>query len=122
MIMERPTTCKYSVKYAYAIISNYIPNAIKVMYRVLGLLVPLSAQCFVWRALQNRIVTKQNLIRTLVHLADSLCVLCGTEEKTSSDLFLSCQIASVFWNCCSKWIGVRFVNHFALKKHLEQFH
>ena len=116
-------TCKYSVKFAYAIVSNSIPSASKDMYRVLwGLLVPPSTQCFVWRALHNRIVTKQNLIRRSVHLADSLCVLCGTKEKTPSHLFLTCQIASIVWNCCSKWIEVRSVIHFSLKEQFEQFH
>ncbi|XP_068479067.1 uncharacterized protein [Phaseolus vulgaris] len=59
-----PQTCKYSVKSAYAFVSNSIPSASKDMYRVMwGLLVPPSAQYFVWRALQNRITKKQNLIR-----------------------------------------------------------
>jgi len=98
-----PQTCKYYVKSAYAIVSNSIPSASKDMYRVMwGLLVSPSAQCFVWRALQNRITKKQNLIRRLVHLVDSLCVFSGIEEETSSHLFLTCQIASVVLNCCSK--------------------
>jgi len=42
-----PQTCKYSVKSAYAFVSNPIPSASKDIYRVMwGLLVSPSAQCF----------------------------------------------------------------------------
>jgi len=63
---------KYFVKSAYKILSNLIPTACIDIFRVLwSLLIPPSAQCFTWRALQDRIATKQNLVRRVVHLADS---------------------------------------------------
>ena len=93
------------------------------MYSVLwDLLIPPSTHCFAWRALQDRIATKQNLLRRSVHLVDFRCVLCGGKEETTSHLLLSCPTTNVVWNSCSKWIRVISVNHFALKEHFEQFY
>ena len=86
-----------------------------------GSLISPSAQYFALRALQDRIATKKNLLRRSIHLVDSLCVLCGSEEETTSHLLISCPIVNAVRNSYSKWIGVSFVNHFALKEHFEQF-
>jgi len=70
----------------------------------------------------RQVATKQNLLRRSVHVVDSLCVLCGSEEETISHLLISCLITNSVWNLCHNWIGVSFVNHFAMKEHFEQFH
>jgi len=50
-----------------------------------------SALFYVWRALSNRIATKQNIYKRGVTLRDTLCVLCGREEETTSHILVSCK-------------------------------
>jgi len=115
-----PQKCKYFFKFAYEILSSSNTYAFNDMFRVMwSLLIPPSTQCFAWRALQDKIDTKQNLLRRSVHIVDSLCVLCGSEEETTSYLLIYCPIANAIWNLCHNWIGVNFVNHFAMKEHFE---
>ena len=48
-----------------------------------GLLIPLSTQCYAWRALQDRITTKQNLLRRSVHVV-ILCVFYVVARRKQS--------------------------------------
>jgi len=115
--------CKYSVKSAYEILSSSTTCAFNYMFIVLwGYFIPPSAQGFAWRALQDRIVIKQNLVTRSIHVVDSLCVLCGSEEETTSHLLISCPIVIDVWNLCHNCIGVSSVNHFDMNEHFEQFH
>ena len=74
-----------------------------------------------WRALSNRIATKQNLHKMGVSLGDTLCVLCGREEETIAHILLSCRESSKVWNKCFSWMGISSVNHNELNYHFEQF-
>ena len=94
-----PQSCKYSVKSTYEILSSLTLGASSDTYTVLwGLLIPPSTQCFAWRALQDKIATKKNLLRRSVHLVDHMCALCWSKEEKTSHLLLSCPIANVVWN------------------------
>jgi len=80
-----------------------------------------SAQFYVWRALSDRISTKQNLHKRGEILGDTLCVLCGREEESTSHILVSCKVSIKVWNMCFSWIGINSVNHNDLIHHFEQF-
>ena len=80
-----------------------------------------SAQFYVWRALSDRISTKQNLHKRGEILGDTLCVLCGREEESTSHILVSCKVSIKVWNMCFGWIGISSVNHNDLIHHFEQF-
>ena len=50
-----------------------------------------SALFYVWRVFSNGLATKQNLYKMGVSLGDTLCVLCGREEETTSHILISCM-------------------------------
>jgi len=80
-----------------------------------------SAQFYVWRALSDRLATKQNLHKRRVLLGDTLCVFCGREEETSSHVLVSCIKSIKVWNMCFSWMRISLVNHNELNHHFEQF-
>ena len=81
----------------------------------------LSAQFFTWRAMLNRIATKQKLFIRGVQLGDTLCTLCGRKEETTSDILISCNISNVVWNMWYKWFGVSFVNQNDMINNFDHF-
>jgi len=46
-----------------------------------------TALVTVWKVLENKLVTKANLVRRGITVASSICSLCGVEEETSTHLF-----------------------------------
>lgn len=80
-----------------------------------------STLFYVWRALSNRIATKQNLHKRGVTSGDTLCVFCGREEETTSHILVSWKESIKVWNMCFSWMGISSVNHNELIYHFEQF-
>ena len=82
-----PPSYSFSVKSAYNKIANHtIGRGSEVFEHLWGLKVMPSTLFYVWRALSNRIATKQNLQRRGVVMEDTLCVLCGKEEETTTHI------------------------------------
>jgi len=54
-------------------------------------------------------------------LGDTLCVLCGREEESTSHILVSSKVSIKVWNMCFSWIGISSVNHNDLIHHFEQF-
>jgi len=53
-----------------------------------------SAQFYVWRALLDKIATKLNLHKKGIILGNTLCPLCGREEKSTSHILIMCAVSS----------------------------
>jgi len=70
-----------------------------------------STQIYVWMALSDRITTNQNLHKRCVTLGDTLCVLCGWEEESTSHILVSCKVSIKVWNMCFSWHWISSVNH-----------
>ncbi|RHN43032.1 putative reverse transcriptase zinc-binding domain-containing protein [Medicago truncatula] len=62
---------------------------------------------FAWKALLNRVLTKDNLtLRNVLHPEEStVCVMCDTREESSIHLFLHCKVASEVWS----WVDYHFL-------------
>ncbi|CAJ2629018.1 unnamed protein product [Trifolium pratense] len=84
--------------------------------------IPSKVSCLVWRLLQNKIATKDNLFRRGVIGQGSLmcCSGCGTEESVFH-LFFECPIFAGIWYDVSKWMGISTALHKEGMNHLEQF-
>lgn len=76
----------------------------------------------VWRDLNNRIPTKDNLFRRGVLSHSQLgCVEdCGSEESITHTFF-ECPVFAGTWNLIYKWISVSSTFHNDEWHHLKQF-
>ena len=117
-----PPSYSFSVKSAYNKIANHtIGRGLEGFEHLWDLKVMPSALFYAWRAFSNRIATKQNLQRRGVAMEDTLCVLCGKEEETTSHILVLCEESIKVWNLCLSWLGISSVNHNDLICHFEQF-
>lgn len=75
-----------------------------------------------WRLLQNRIVTKDNLVRRhVLTINDHLCTgRCGCIEDTNH-LFVSCVFYSNLWYLIYDWLGFSSATSPSLLLHLRHF-
>ncbi|MCH81942.1 cytochrome P450 [Trifolium medium] len=85
-------------------------------------LVPLKVSLFMWRLLNNRLPTKDNLIRREILDGDSaLCSgACGKEE-TLSHLFFDCDFFGAIWYAVASWLGFSFVPPREANAHVMHF-
>jgi hypothetical protein len=77
---------------------------------------------FVWRLLNNRLSTKDNLIRReMTHLDSILCAGgCGVAE-TFKHLFLGCNFFHFLWYKILHWLGVYGPLSNVVSDHTSQF-
>jgi len=88
------------VKSAYnRLVKHDTGGVLKVFEILWNLKVMPSAKFFVWRALSDRLATKQNFQRRGVILGDILCVFCGKEEETCSHILVSCEESIKYGTC-----------------------
>nr|KAJ0186695.1 hypothetical protein LSAT_V11C900467460 [Lactuca sativa] len=55
--------------------------------------VPLKIQCFVWRAVLDRLRVASNLSKRGVSVQSNLCSLCNNEQETGDHLLIRCNVA-----------------------------
>jgi len=70
-----------------------------------------SAHVTAWRVLENKIVTKANLLTREIVIESALCCLCGVKLKETNHMFFDCRIVWLVWNLCFKWLGIFSVTH-----------
>ena len=66
-------------------------------------------------ALKNRVATKNKLYSQRVLLDKFSCVMCSKVEKFVSHLFLTCEMTSIVWNLCYRWVEEHIVQHNVVK-------
>lgn len=83
---------------------------------------PSNALAFTWKALQNRIQTRDNLQQrhALSSQADYRCPLCAFHEESPSHLLFSCSVAWKIWMAIYNWIGLSTLLPNTGKKHFLQ--
>jgi len=74
-----------------------------------------TAQICVWRALQDRLTTYENLQNRGILVNNGICVFCSIQVETNNHLFLNCVVVARIWKLCDKWAGIQFVNHSMIK-------
>lgn len=70
-------------------------------------------QAIVWKALKQRLPTKENLIKRNIIAADGdiSCTVCGAKQENSTHLLLECCFATNVWSEIYRWIGVSLGPH-----------
>jgi hypothetical protein len=73
--------------------------------------VPSKVVAFAWKALRNRIATKDNLVirNVLPPETSNLCVLCNRDEESTRHLFLHCEVARSVWLRLMVWMNCSFI-------------
>jgi len=98
----------YSIKEAYSsIIEGYVVEDSSELTDVWNDLIPLKVSALVWRIMQNRIPTKDNLVKRGVLIeSQKLCSFgCGKEENVSH-VFYECKLAAEVWQHVLKWLNI----------------
>jgi hypothetical protein len=72
---------------------------------------PSKVIAFGWRALLNRIPTRDNLAlrNALPQEVSSLCVLCNLKDESVNHILLHCDVASLVWYRVMKWFDSCFL-------------
>lgn len=75
---------------------------------------PRRVPTIVWKALRQRLPTKDNLIRRGIHFdeGEKNCVLCDEQkEETTSHIFFECKAAFGIWSSIYKLLRMTMVMH-----------
>ncbi|XP_057803519.1 uncharacterized protein LOC131018833 [Salvia miltiorrhiza] len=85
--------------------------------------IPLKVSAFVWKALLDRLPTKDNLIkRGILHSQeDGVCSLCWVQDESSCHVLLICYEALLVWSKVCGWIDCSLLYAATLKEHFEEF-
>jgi hypothetical protein len=108
----------FTVKSTYELVSNMllpsgdIASEKKQAFKAIwNCPVPSKAAGCAWLVIQNRVPTRENLLRRRV-IQDNReqgCVLCGDNVESVQHLFLYCNFTLKVWECITKWLGMEFV-------------
>jgi hypothetical protein len=76
----------------------------------------------VWRLLQNRLPTKDNLLRQgVINDAASTCAAGCEAPETSLHLFFNCDVSNGLWAAVRLWLGISSVTPGDIQHHFHQF-
>ncbi|GLT68412.1 hypothetical protein SLA2020_406460, partial [Shorea laevis] len=113
----------YSTKSAYILLSSSNRETESRMFSMLwNNKVPLKVSAFVWKAMQNRIPTGDNLLKRGIvgSNTDFTCIFCGKQTESVSHLFFTCETTWAIWHAAYAWWGVQAVLTCEGWKHLQQ--
>ncbi|XP_021971289.1 uncharacterized protein LOC110866451 [Helianthus annuus] len=68
--------------------------------------IPKKINCFIWRAVLDRIPTRDALAIRNIQLPSVLCVLCNICNESVDHLLISCQYAQLVWTAISLWVKI----------------
>ncbi|GAU25672.1 hypothetical protein TSUD_265990 [Trifolium subterraneum] len=117
-------TGSYLVKSAYLAITSVeaAPAQNSLLTRVWKSWAPSKVIVFSWQLLQDRVSTRQNLLRRRVfrEASLSLCALCG-DFVESVDHLITCDCISKFWYNIARWLGFELVSLNSISSLFEWF-
>ncbi|KAJ0524875.1 putative reverse transcriptase zinc-binding domain-containing protein [Helianthus annuus] len=65
--------------------------------------VPYKCKIFIWRAVLDKIPTRQALLRRNIAIESDVCILCGEASESVDHLFSGCSITTAVWNRFVEW-------------------
>ncbi|GAU36466.1 hypothetical protein TSUD_166320 [Trifolium subterraneum] len=105
---------RFSVRSAYLTLtgSEVVSDPNPLLSRVWKSWAPSKVIVFSWQLLQDRVATRQNLLRRRVirDISDSFCALCGVSVESVDHLFTSCDSIFPVWYKLVRWLGFQFVS------------
>ncbi|XP_058732933.1 uncharacterized protein LOC131604515 [Vicia villosa] len=104
----------FSVKSCYALMARELGEAVmdensrQVLDIMWGAKVPSKLKVFGWRLIQDRLPTKNLLLRRgiLQQMEDVLCVFCHTNEEDVNHVFLLCPRMKLLWCKILNWLNI----------------
>ncbi|XP_058775734.1 uncharacterized protein LOC131650010 [Vicia villosa] len=84
--------------------------------------IPTKVSCLVWRLVQNRIATTDNIVKRAIGLQGQVGCAggCGSDESVAH-LFFECKCFAGIWSSICKWVSVTSVLHNEGWQHMSQF-
>lgn len=78
--------------------------------------VPFSVKVFSWRAMQDRLPTKDQILRLGLSQSEHIsnCVFCGLEVETLTHLLFQCEFSRKIWLPMQTWAGIYFEYEFSM--------
>jgi len=76
-----------------------------------------SVQLIAWRVLEDKITSKQNLVKRRISMESSVCNMCEEVKETTSHLLCTCRVSCLVWPKCYKWVGLISLAHQEPKMH-----
>lgn len=85
--------------------------------------VPSKVSSFLWKAIRDRVPTKNNLLRRgiVVDDRDKICTFCFHPLEDIGHLLCSCSFSYDVWRKCFDWLGFEMVGSNILRNHYCQF-
>ncbi|GLT48447.1 hypothetical protein SLA2020_220710 [Shorea laevis] len=114
---------KYTVASAYNFINQTQDNGFDTHYRLIwDNNLPMKISAFAWKALQNKIPTKENLQKRgmIEENIETKCIFCGEQTESSTHILFSCPITWKLWCLCYDWWGIRTAAQEDGWNHLKQ--
>ncbi|CAI8586614.1 unnamed protein product [Vicia faba] len=106
---------EYIVKEAYAVVLDGAPgrdNEDKELAVVWSKIVPLKVSVLVWRLWQNKILTRDNLIkRGTLDEAHNSCPFGCEKEENANHIFFECPFAASTWSAILRWLNISCALH-----------
>lgn len=121
---------RYIVSSAYQLLIEVVDNGVvvnnnnnNVLHFILWLKdVPLKVSLFAWRLLQNRIPTKDNLVRhQVIYVNDQPCTGRYGSTEDIDHLFVACDFYGNIWVLISGWLGIPAASSPILLSYLRHF-
>ncbi|XP_058761871.1 uncharacterized protein LOC131635274 [Vicia villosa] len=85
-------------------------------------LVPHKVSVLIWRIWQNKIPSRENLVkRGILPQSQVLCPYGCSCEENIAHIFFECPAAIVVWNEVYRWLGFWYVSHNSAVQNFMQF-
>ncbi|XP_021990003.1 uncharacterized protein LOC110886493 [Helianthus annuus] len=81
--------------------------------------VPKKVGIVSWRAVMERLPTRNALAARNIDIGDPSCPFCGEYAETCDHIFVSCHFAQVIWLVIAQWCNIQPVIAFSLKDLLD---
>jgi hypothetical protein len=83
----------------------------------------LESDCVLLQLLQDRVPSRQNLLkrRVIRSPSDALCAFCGASMEAVDHLFVTCDSISPVWYFLFRWLGLRFVSPRSITSVFQDF-
>lgn len=114
----------YSVQSAYKMVQGPTLGTPDSIFKPVWVKAAPSNVCgFIWKAMQDRLPTRVNLLRrkVILNTADACCPLCVQEEETLDHLIITCSIAVKVWEKCYKWLNMILALPKGCRNHMQQY-
>jgi len=74
-----------------------------------------------WRAILDKLLTRDNLEKRQILLLSSQCPLCNSTKETVQHILFECVVAQKIWDNCDRWISIHSIRPNFAASHFMSF-